>query len=303
MASLLDALRRPAAILAFLLAGCMTALSVQARRPAGRTVAEEWILGLTGILNAGASSVRSASGTAASWFQTRVSLQAENADLKARVARLEVELWKLRNAGEEQKKILEKFSSTPPLPPATVPAHILAFESSGTFRSALLDRGESAGIKPGAIVVGMKGLLGRVVGLGASVSRVQLISDRLAAVGVVLVRTARAAVTRGDSSGRVFVQYVPTIADVAAGDAVVTSGTDGIYPKDIPVGVIEAVRGAGASIFLDLPVALAADPSRESLVFVLPPLPEAREVPSLPAAAPEPAPVPGSVPAEKGKTP
>jgi rod shape-determining protein MreC len=37
--------------------------------------------------------------------------------------------------------------------------------------------------------------------------------------------------------------YVPSSADVKAGDQVVTSGIDGIYPKGLVIGQIESVRG------------------------------------------------------------
>jgi rod shape-determining protein MreC len=42
--------------------------------------------------------------------------------------------------------------------------------------------------------------------------------------------------------------YLPGSADVKAGDRVVTSGIDGIYPKGFVIGQIESVpRGAGES--------------------------------------------------------
>jgi rod shape-determining protein MreC len=114
----------------------------------------------------------------------------------------------------------------------------------------------------------------------------------MASAGVILTRSGRSAVTKGDGAGRIVVQYVPAIADVVPGEPVVTSGADGVYPKDIPLGTIETVRGGGPSIFLDLPVKPYSDPQTESLVFVLPPLPamgapELAPLPETPAKGPE----------------
>lgn len=263
--------RHPTAVLAFLLAGCITALSLQVRMSDGSTVAERWLLDLSGVWVRSVAGARSAAETVGSWAATRSRLLSENDALKRRVVALEAELLRLRDAEREQGRMAALLGAHPAPPAGTLPARLIALVTAGPFRSALLDRGRDDGVKPGAVVVGVRGLLGRVVGLGATTARVQLVSDRLAAVGVVLPRTSRVAVARGDGAGGSQVQYVPAISDVAAGDLVVTSGTDGVYPRDLPLGSVESVRRSGPSLFLDVPVALAADPQAEPFVFVLPP--------------------------------
>jgi rod shape-determining protein MreC len=86
----------------------------------------------------------------------------------------------------------------------------------------------------------------------------------------------------------VAVLYVPRSADVQPNDVLVTAGTDGLYPKNLPVGRIASVRRGGPSLFLELPVATAADPNLESLVLVLPPVPSTN-VPDRPPGADRPA--------------
>src|SRR5262249_48318240 len=147
----------------------------------------------------------------------------------------------------------------------------IAVESSNLFRTALLDRGASDGIEVGGVVVSPTGLLGRVVALGARTARVQLLSDKTAAVGVVLPKGPPAAVAPGDGQGGGARLYGPTIEKAGVNDWVTTAGTDGVYPNDLPVGRISAVNRR-SSLFWDIEVAVAADPGRESLVFVLPPV-------------------------------
>jgi rod shape-determining protein MreC len=161
----------------------------------------------------------------------------------------------------------------------------VALPEGSAFRSALLDRGSKDGIRNGGVVVGPSGVLGRVVALAPHTARVQLISDRTAAVGVLFGRAgSRAAVAHGDAAGNVTLLYVPRGAagDVQAGDPIRTSGTDGIYPKGLLVGTVAEVR-LEKPPFLELPVQLAADPVKESMVFVLPPvLPPASGVAAVP---------------------
>ncbi|HQR68382.1 MAG TPA: rod shape-determining protein MreC, partial [Thermoanaerobaculia bacterium] len=87
-----------------------------------------------------------------------------------------------------------------------------------------------------------------------------------------LSRQGRAAVARGDGRGGATVLYVPTIEAVEPNDPIVTSGTDGLYPTDLPVGRVLAVNRKADSLFWEIQVAMAADPARSARVFVLPPV-------------------------------
>ena len=262
--------RRDVVLLALLLGGCILLLSIQVRRSGGQTLAESWALDASAVLVRGVTGVREAGGALSDWLSFRSTLVHENARLHDRVTALEAELLRLRDAERDRNHLLGLLGLYPTPPPGTRAAHVIVVSTAGPFQSAVLDRGRRDGVLPGGAVVGLKGLLGRVVAAGEASARVQLLSDRTAATGVLLSRIARAAVARGDGGAGATVLYVPAVADAVAGDAVVTSGTDGVYPRDLPVGRLESVGRAG--LFLDLPVRLAADPRFEPLVFVFPPL-------------------------------
>jgi rod shape-determining protein MreC len=264
--------RRPVAILALLLSGCVVALSLQVRRPGGQTVAEGWFLDLMGVGVRGVAGLREGAHAVQERTSGRRRLLSSNDALRSRVLELDRELSVLRDAERDRQRLLGLYSAHPSAPPESRVARMVSLVTAGPFHSALLDRGRAEGLETGGFVVGIHGLLGRVVGTGEQTARVQLLSDRLAAVGVLLPRSGRVAVARGNGTGGISVEYVPVIADVVAGDLVVTSGTDGIYPRDLPVGTIEAARKGGASLFLELPVRLTASPEQETTVFIFPPL-------------------------------
>jgi rod shape-determining protein MreC len=99
--------------------------------------------------------------------------------------------------------------------------------------------------------------------------------------------------------GRLKLPYLPTSADVVAGDLLVTSGLGGGFPAGYPVGTVAEVRRDPAQSLADVTVkpAAALDRSRE-LMFVwlkpqaaeLPPNPTGPAGPSgiAKAAAPKP---------------
>lgn len=265
--------RRPEMVLAILLSGCLVLLSLQVRTRSGRPLGETWLLEAASPGIWLIAQVRTGASNVSDWFQTRTALVKEKRSLTRRVAELESELLRLRDADSDRTRLLELFGAHGTPPPGTHAARLIALETSG-LRSALLDRGSSDGLQPGGVVVSPAGLLGRVVSVSPGAARVQLLSDRTAAVGVLLPRSGRAAVAQGDGAGGVNVQYVPIPAapEVTADDVVVTSGTDGVYPKDLVVGRVAVVKRSSHSLSLEIPVTLSADPHRESVVFVLPPV-------------------------------
>ncbi len=273
--------RRPEILLGILLSLCLVALSLQVRRPTGETVGERWLQSLVGPFVDIVSGVRVARTDLAEWSSSRRTLLSENRRLRARSEALEAELLRLREVERDRDRLLALFGEVTSPPSGTLAARLVAVDSTGPFRTALLDRGADDGVLPGAVVVAAEGLLGRVVAVGGGTSRVQLLSDRLAAAGVLLARQGRAAVARGDGKGGATILYVPTIEPVAPNDPVVTSGTDGLYPTDLPVGRVFAVNRKSDSLFWDIQVAMAADAAKSARVFVLPPV-KAPDVPAGP---------------------
>jgi rod shape-determining protein MreC len=266
--------RRPEVFLAVLLSLCLVALSLQVRRPGGRTVGEGWLLTAVSPFVDLVTGVRSGVSDVTTWAKSRRALRVENGALNAEVERLRGELLRLRDAEEDKGRLLELFGAQPSPPPGTLPARLIAVESSGPFHTALLDRGSGDGLRLDGVVLARGGLLGRVIALGPRTARVQLLSDKTAAVGVLLThasRSGRVAVAKGDGQGGVSVEYVPTIEPVEPNDVLVSSGTDGLYPGGLPVGRVASVH-RNKTLFWEIQVTAAADPHRESIVFVLPPV-------------------------------
>jgi rod shape-determining protein MreC len=266
--------RRPEIFLAVLLSLCLVALSLQVRRPGGRTVGESWLLTAVSPFIDLVTSVRAGSHDLRAWALSRRALREENRALAGEVERLSGELLRLRDAEHDKGRLLELFGAHPSPPPGTVPARLIAVESGGPFHTALLDRGASDGLQIDGVVLAKGGLLGRIIAVGPRSARVQLLSDRAAAVGVLLThasRDGRPAVARGDGKESVAIEYVPTVEPVEPYDTLVSSGTDGLYPRALEVGRVASVR-RNKTLFWEIQVSLAADPHRESLVFVLPPI-------------------------------
>jgi len=118
------------------------------------------------------------------------------------------------------------------------------------------------------------GVVGRIVTLAGRASKVQLLVDRNAGAGALVERSRAQGVILGAGQDLLRMEYVSGIADVKAGDTIVTSGIDGIYPKGFVIGKVEGVdRGNG--IYKVIRVRPAVDFNRleEVLVVTTPPQP------------------------------
>jgi rod shape-determining protein MreC len=112
------------------------------------------------------------------------------------------------------------------------------------------------------------GLVGRIFVVAGSYGKVQLITDRAAAVGAMVARTRRQGVVRGGGDSGLSLDFLTQRADVRRGDRVVTAGNDGVYPRDLRIGTVTSV-GGGEGLFLRIELTPAVDFGLLEQVFVL----------------------------------
>jgi len=119
-----------------------------------------------------------------------------------------------------------------------VPAQIIARDISYWSRWIVLDKGIEDGVVPGMILVNDEGLIGRVISAGKHLSRAILIIDGESRVSVIVQTTRDTGLLEGKGDNPPLIRLLPLESKIDAGDAVITSGLGGSYPKGIPVGQI-----------------------------------------------------------------
>lgn len=175
----------------------------------------------------------------------------QNVRLRRELAELTQENIELRSASDQTARLRELLSYTERTSNPTTMAKIVMLDTAGRFKSMILDRGSTDGVEVNDSVVDPAGLVGRVVLTTNELAKVQLIIDTNSAAGCMIERTRRQGVIRGDGRGALHLLYVPALSDVVAGDEIVTSGTDGIYPAGIPVATVAEVR-EGSDLFKEI---------------------------------------------------
>jgi rod shape-determining protein MreC len=147
-----------------------------------------------------------------------------------------------------------------------------AIGSSGTDLSRVfyLDKGSADGLQRDMAVITPDGIVGKVREVFPHSAQVLGINDPTSGAGVLLSTTRIRGILRGNADGKP--QIVGILADnrIQPGEVVVTAGGDQIFPRGLPVGVVEKViRDPERDAFIDVIVKPAAHLDRLDEVLVI----------------------------------
>jgi len=82
------------------------------------------------------------------------------------------------------------------------------------------------------------GLAGRVTEVGLRSARVLLITDINSRIPVLVGESRERAILGGDNTGQPKLLYLMPNSEIRPGDRVITSGHGGVFPPDLPVGIV-----------------------------------------------------------------
>lgn len=222
---------------------------------------------------------RTAGGLSEAWrgFVDLRGVRQDNRRLQAENDALRAELRRHVVRAEESERLRALLDLRERLPAGGVPAEVVARGALPWYRTFVVDRGSDSGVALNAPVVCPEGLVGRTIVVAPGASKVQSLLDQHAGAAVLIERSRVTGVVSGqvgatDQLPWLALKYVPARSDVLAGDRVVTSGLDRIYPKGLLVGHVAQV-GAGSGLFQDITVTPAAPFERLETVVLLPPTP------------------------------
>ncbi len=176
---------------------------------------------------------------------------------------------------DQNRRLTRLLAFKESLPLHTIGARVVGRVPDFLAGVIYIDRGSLDGVPMNAPVLAAAGVVGRTVAVSLRQAQVQLISNADASMGVMLESSRSPGVLKGSGGASLSLEYINNSEQVAAGDILVSSGLDGIYPKGIPVGrVVRAQKGK--SVFRDIEVEPFADLLRiEEVLVVLGKGPEA----------------------------
>ena len=275
--AILDIRQRAGYLFLAVMLGHVILISAQFKPGGGVPVLEAVTFGVFAEVQRGSST--GVSGVRTIWrrYLSLRGVEAENTELKRRLQAVQVELQERRALADRARGLEELLDLRDRSTLSTAAADVIASSASPDFRTLTIDKGAGQGLRTDMAVIASDGVVGRIVVPSARAAKVQLLIDRNAAAGALVVRSRAQGVVKGRGDDRLLLEYVSEAADVATGDLVVTSGIEGIFPKGFTIGRVDGVEKAGPaykritvkpavnfSTLEDVLVVLTPTPAREA---------------------------------------
>ena len=269
-----DFRQRTAMLFIAVVLGHIILISAQVNSSAGVPLLEVVTFGAFAEVQRGAAGLTGSIRDAWSGYGNLRHVRAENEELRRKLGELQVQFQQERARVERARQLENLLGFKQQLRVETIAAGVIGASASLDFRGITIDRGTSQAVTANMAVIGPAGLVGRVVTPTAHASKVQLLIDRNAAAGALVERSRAQGIVVGSGVDMLRMDFVPATADVKAGDTVVTSGVDGIYPKGFVIGTVEQVEN-GNGIYKAIRVRPSVEFNRleEVLVVKTPPAP------------------------------
>jgi rod shape-determining protein MreC len=211
--------------------------------------------------------------------------------LRGRVRQLEQDTARLAETEAENARLRTLLDFRKTLGGTLLTTRVVGHDAAGLSRTLVIDQGSAAGIAKGAAVLAPGGIVGQVFQVSPHAARVLLVSDHNSGVDAVVQRTRGRGIVEGTADGRCGLKFVKRTEDLQVGDLVVSSGLDGIFPRGLPIGHIQAVDKQGQGLFQYAQIEPAVDAERLEEVLVMagaPPAPPLTDDPEAPGPPPGP---------------
>lgn len=178
------------------------------------------------------------------YFQDHENLRQENEALSRRNTEMSLRIRELSGVEKQNRRLrdLMNASSNFDAPDYRV-AEVLRVLSTSSKHRLIIKKGARDGIAVGQPILNGQGVLGHVVSITPFTATGILITDPNYALQVRLQRTGLTALVVGKGvPNEVSLRYAPSGADIRVGDLIVSSGLDGRYPSDHPIGRVTRVE-------------------------------------------------------------
>ena len=197
-------------------------------------------------------------------------VRAENKDLQNTVDRLRLEQAALLEDARQGQRLQALMNFQEKYIYATLNAEVLGTSGTDQSRVVNIDKGKNAGLEHDMAVITPDGIVGKVRDVFPRSAQVLLINDQTSGAGVILETTRIRGILRGNAAGQAQIVGIMADSRIQAGEKILTAGGDEIFPRGLPVGVVEKVeRDPDQDGFIKIMVKPAAHLDRLDEVMII----------------------------------
>ncbi|MCE5281009.1 MAG: rod shape-determining protein MreC [Deltaproteobacteria bacterium] len=198
-----------------------------------------------------------------------VGMEDENRKLRRENALLAKQLNQYREGYMEGMRLQRLLDIKSGFQTQTLAARVIDRKHTSLFKTILINKGTSEGLRVGFPVLADKGVVGRIIETSWHASRVLLLIDENSNIDALIQRSRAQGMLQGAGSSGCNMKYISRVEEVQPGDVVVTAGLAGVFPKGLLLGVVSGVSRKEGGLFQKIEVAPAVDFSRLEEVLAL----------------------------------
>jgi rod shape-determining protein MreC len=235
--------RRPIFLLAIVVMAQVMLLAYQIKGDHDVRLLRYWAVALiTPIERVGTSSTSKVGGVWSGYVGLH-GARSENNQMRAELDQLRIRNRELESQAAEAKRLEAILNFRDAHPEAQLlAAEVIGSSSDPTSHTLFINRGERDRLRVNLGVITSEGIVGKIVEVLPNTSQVLLINDKDSGVGAMFAASRTHGVVKGSGDPEPHMDYVVNDEKVTVGDAIVTSGEDHIFPKDLPIGVVREAK-------------------------------------------------------------
>ena len=203
-------------------------------------------------------------------LSSRSQLLKDNQQLQQQLFLLRSDLLRMAELSQENRRLRELLGSPVTQDSRKLVARILSVDSDPFVYQIVIDKGVEHHVYEGQPVVNDQGVIGQVVSVGKTSSRVLLITDISHALPVRVLRNDLRAIASGTGNiNELTLKNLPRNVDIKDGDILVTSGMGGHFPEGYPVAKVTRFANEEQSPFAEIKAEPLATLDRLRYVLLL----------------------------------
>ena len=177
--------------------------------------------------------------TMSTQVQTRADLIEQTKQQEQQLFTLRSRLLKMDQLEHENQRLRELLGSPVHKESRKMVAELLSVDSDPFSHQVLINKGALDGVYNGQPVINDQGVVGQVLHVGSTTSRVLLITDSSHGIPVLVLGNDLRAIASGSGElDKLELRNLPRNTDVQVGDLLVTSGLGGRFPEGYPVATV-----------------------------------------------------------------
>ncbi|GLR72247.1 rod shape-determining protein MreC [Agaribacter marinus] len=206
----------------------------------------------------------------ASRFTSRQNMLEENELLTSQITLLNGELQRLAALQQENNNLRNLLDAPVRVDMHKMIAELMSIDNNPYSHQIVINKGTLNDVYLGQAILDDNGIVGQVVEVGTTNSRVLLISDVTHAIPIRISRNNVRLVASGTGTlNELKLQHVPHSAEIREGDLLISSGLGNVFPEGYPVGIIDKIVSDESQPFAEVSVKPAARLDRLKYLLLL----------------------------------